>query len=156
LTVAIVAGLPACVLLIIGTPWLHLAHVVGVNVTDDQWVVIAASVALLAGLGAARPHNGPLAWMVPAVLRAVEVAVIVLAGINDDVPWALTFALLGVIALFHYDLAARVDKSASPLGIRWLALGWDVRIAVIGVAAALEFSSIAFAALASYLAVVLL
>jgi phosphatidylglycerophosphate synthase len=156
LAMAILAGLPALALLVIGTPWLHLAHLVGVNITHDQWVIIAAGAAMIAGLGAARPHNGPLAWLVPAVLRAVEYAVSVLAGINDNVPWPLTFALLGVIALFHYDLAARVDKSASPLGIRWLALGWDVRVALIGMAAALQLSSLAFAALGSYLLVVLL
>jgi uncharacterized protein DUF5941 len=156
LAMAILAGLPACVLLVIGTPWLHLAHVVGVNITHDQWVVTAAGAAMIAGLGAARPHNGPLTWLVPAVLRAVEYAVIVLAGINDNVAWPLTFALLGVIALFHYDLAARVDKSASPLGIRWLALGWDVRVAIVGIAAASQLSSVVFAALGSYLLVVLL
>jgi phosphatidylglycerophosphate synthase len=156
LVVAAVAALPAVTLLVIGTPWLHLAHVVGVNVTDDRWVVIAASAAMIAGLGAGRPHNGPLAWLVPAVLRLVEYSVIVLAGVNDAVPWPLTFALLGVIALFHYDLAARVDKSASPLGIRWLALGWDVRVAIVGIAAAFGISALAFAALGGYLLVVLL
>ncbi len=109
---------------------------------------------MLAGLGAGRPHDGPLDWLVPAALRAAECTIILLAGINDAVPWPLTFALLGVVALFHYDLAARVDKSVSPLGARWLALGWDVRLSIIGLAAFLDISSQTVVVLTLYLAVV--
>jgi phosphatidylglycerophosphate synthase len=148
---ALAAAGPVGVILVIGAPF---THVPGVNVTHNVWLLVATGAALLAGLGAARRHDGPLDWLVPAALRALEYAVIVLAGINDDVAWPLIFGLLAVIALFHYDLAARVDKCLSPLGLRRFALGWDVRVALVGVAAAVDRCELVCTALAAYLVVV--
>ncbi|WFE25257.1 DUF5941 domain-containing protein [Solwaraspora sp. WMMD791] len=99
-----------------------------------------SAVALLAGAGAAlaagiasaaRPAVGSLDWLVPAGLRAVEFLIVVAAGAVADVPPVVTYGLLFVLALGHYDLTARLEKrlGAPPLH-RW-SLGWDGRVLLI-------------------------
>jgi len=118
--------------------------------------------AVLAGVASARSdHDGIFDWLVPAGLRAVELGVVTAAGIVAGVSWPVLFALLAVIALYFYDLAAGLDKAASPVARRELGLGWPARglvaVAAAATAAALESPPVAtavFAALAVYVAAV--
>lgn len=91
-------------------------------------IVLAASVART-------DHEGLLDWFIPAGLRAVELGVICAAGIAAGVSWPVLYTLLTVIALYFYDLAAGLDKAASPVARRDLGLGWPAR-SIIAIAAA--------------------
>lgn len=128
----------------------------GVDPTAEWPVLVSAGAVLLAATAGRHPHDGALDWLVAAALRAAESLVVVLVGLNDGVPVPLVFALLAVLALFHYDLAARLDKGASPLTGRWLDLGWDGRVALLAAAAAFDLGAPAMAGLAGYLALVFL
>ncbi|GAA2169870.1 MULTISPECIES: CDP-alcohol phosphatidyltransferase family protein [Glycomyces] len=91
-------------------------------------IVLAASVART-------DHEGLLDWFIPAGLRAVELGAIAAAGIAAGVSWPVLYTLLTVIALYFYDLAAGLDKAASPVARRDLGLGWPAR-SIIAIAAA--------------------
>ena len=150
---------------VVSTALAVVAAGVAVGLAADggtRWPLALAAVAVLAGLAAARSdHDGIFDWLVPAGLRAVELGVVTAAGIVAGVAWPVLFALLAVIALYFYDLAAGLDKAASPVARRELGLGWPARglIAVAAATAAmvLESSPVAtavFGALAVYVAVV--
>ena len=93
-----------------------------------------AVIVLAAGLPARARHGGPLDWLVPAALRAAEYLMVVAAGLVDEVPSPVVYALLFVLALHHYDLIARMEKGA-PAGSGSGLLGWDGRIVLFTVAA---------------------
>jgi phosphatidylglycerophosphate synthase len=144
----VVSALPALVALSAVTPgpWQDLAPV-------D--FVVAAYLALgLAALAAGHRHLDPLHWLVPAALRASEAAVVMLVGWYASVPQPLVFALLAVLAVYHYDLTARLERRGSPLAWRALGLGWDGRLAVLAVALLFGLAAEGVAALAGYLAVI--
>ena len=75
-----------------------------------------------------------------------------LAGVAGDVPLPLVYGLIATLVLYHYDLAGRVEKAATPFrGIGW-ALGWDVRTLLLGVAVAAGVGTGAYALVTAYLA----
>ena len=133
-------------------------------------MVLAPVVAMaLAGLGSGHPHDGRLDWLVPPLLQLGEYVFLTALALAGHVPIPLLFALVGVIALHHYDIVyrlrgprwqARVDApagggatsaSAPP---RWLAkagLGWEGRMLVAAIGAVLGIEVFAFAVLAVYL-----
>jgi phosphatidylglycerophosphate synthase len=98
-------------------------------------LLVVAVVALVAGAPARAPHAGPLDWLVPAALRAVEYLLVVAAGLAGRVPPAVVFLLLFALALHHYDLTARMEKGAPAAGGA-PTLGWDGRILLLAVATA--------------------
>jgi hypothetical protein len=103
------------------------------------WLVPLLLVALIGGGAAARAaHDGPLDWLVPAVLRAVEYLLVIAVGMSCDVPPAVLFALLFALALNHYDLAARLNhhdltarRERSGSYARLPVLGWDGRLVLL-------------------------
>lgn len=100
------------------------------------WTVVAAfAVMLTLAFTARHAHDGALDWLVPAGMRAAEYLFILFVGRTYGVPLPLVFAVLGVLAVYHYDLAARIDKAASPLSIRWAGLGWDGRALLLTIGA---------------------
>jgi hypothetical protein len=114
-------------------------------------IVLAASVART-------DHEGLLDWFIPAGLRAVELGVICAAGIAAGVSWPVLYTLLTVIALYFYDLAAGLDKAASPVARRDLGLGWPARsiiaiaAAAIAVATGSSVATVVYGVLAVYVA----
>ncbi|WP_199039802.1 CDP-alcohol phosphatidyltransferase family protein [Glycomyces salinus] len=124
------------------------------------WVSLGlCCIAVLTGLASAHSdHDGMFDWLIPAGLRATELGIITCAGIVAGVSWPVLFALLGVVALYFYDLAAGLDKAASPVSSRGAGLGWPARslIAVAASAAAVATTPVAatvvFGALAAYVA----
>ncbi len=131
--VAVAAGLPAA---LPDAPW-------------STWVLaLVAVAACLAGLAAGHPHDGPLDWLVPAALRMSEFAIVALLGLYAGVPYPLIYLLTAVLVIFHYDLTARLERKGSPVSWRWLALGWDGRIAVLAVAFLAGVATPAYAVLA--------
>lgn len=88
--------------------------------------------ALLAGAAAGRPHAGRFDWAVPAVLRAVEYAVVIrLAALRGD--GLAAFVFLAAVVYHHYDIVYRVHTAQTDLP-RWRALaagGWPGRLALV-------------------------
>jgi hypothetical protein len=121
---------------------------------------LAALALVLAASVARTDHEGLLDWFIPAGLRAVELGAIGASGIAAGVAWPVLYALLTVIALYFYDLAAGLDKAASPVARRDLGLGWPARCLIAiaaGAAAAATVPAVAtavYAALAVYVAAV--
>ncbi|MCD0443765.1 CDP-alcohol phosphatidyltransferase family protein [Glycomyces sp. A-F 0318] len=126
------------------------------------WVPFGlAGLALVLAASVARTdHEGLLDWFIPAGLRAVELGVVGASGIAAGVSWPVLYALMTVIALYFYDLAAGLDKAASPVARRDLGLGWPARgliaISAAAVAAATvpAVATAVYAALAVYVAAV--
>jgi hypothetical protein len=139
-----------------------VAHVPGL-------MVLAPVVAMaLAGLGSGHPHDGCLDWLVPPLLQLGEYVFLTALALAGHVPIPLVFALIGAIALHHYDIAYRVTRgtahgaaraAASPAASpaappRWIAragLGWEGRMLAAALGAVLGIEVFAFAVLAVYL-----
>ncbi len=125
-------------------------------------MVLAPVVAMaLAGLGSGHPHDGRLDWLVPPLLQIGEYVFLAALALAWHVPIPLLFALVGIIALHHYDIVYRVGRgpvgrAATPVSAppRWIAkagLGWEGRMLVAAIGAMLGIEVFAFAALAVYL-----
>ncbi|ROO52087.1 CDP-alcohol phosphatidyltransferase-like enzyme [Micromonospora sp. Llam0] len=100
-------------------------------------VLVGAAALLAAGAAsAARPATGALDWLVPAALRAAELLFVVAAGVVAGVPAAVTYGLLLILALHHYDLTARLEKRLDGPPLRRWSLGWDGRTLLLAAAAA--------------------
>lgn len=98
-----------------------------------------AGIAIVLGIGGAQAaHRGSFNWVIPAGLRAIEFGVITVACVVAEVPYPVWFALIAVIALYFYDLAAGLDKAASPVNDRRWGLGWPLRAAVVLVSAVVD------------------
>jgi hypothetical protein len=148
------AGWPQPLLLAAGAAIVVLALVVAM-LTDRLGggdarvaVVVAALVGLVAGTAARRSHGGPLDWLAPAGLRAVEYLLVVAAGLAGRVPPAVVFLLLFALALRHYDLTARMEKGAPAAGGAGPLLGWDGRIVLLAGATLAGHATLGIAVLA--------
>jgi hypothetical protein len=108
---------------------------------------------LLAGLGRSHPHDGRLDWLVPPLLRAGEYIYLAALGISAAVPTPIIFALIGVIAVHHYDVACRErlahGLAPSPRAVA-AGLGWEGRMLVIAIGSMLGFAPFAYALLSAY------
>jgi len=80
----------------------------------------------------------PLGWLAPPAAHAVELLGIFAAASVADLPGALSYALLAVLVMHHYDVYYRVRAGLPPgPGLIRAGLGWDGRLAVVVLAAAL-------------------
>ncbi len=132
-----------------------LLLVVGVR-TDSLPALLAPAVllALLAGPTSAHPHDGRLDWLVPPAIRAIEYGYLAVLGFSQGVPRPLVYTLLAVLVYHHYDTVYRTRQGLWPPDWVYQAgLGWDGRMLIAAVAAALGFATPAYAALALYLGV---
>jgi len=108
---------------------LALAFIVG---ADASLAVTAAGVAwllLTLGFTSARWPKPSFHWAVPSLVRLGEYATLAwLAATADALPAA--YALLGVLAFRHYDLAYRLRHRGEtpPAWLNTLAAGWDGRV----------------------------
>jgi phosphatidylglycerophosphate synthase len=145
-----VSLLPAVVALL----YLVQRYAVPLDVPLAYFLVAGLAAAAVAGLASSHPHSGPLDWLVPAALRASEYGVILLVTTYGGVSGPLAYGLLAVLALYHYDLTARLERRSSPLVWRSWALGWDGRLLVLGLGTALGITGATVWALTAYLCVV--
>ncbi|SBT54157.1 DUF5941 domain-containing protein [Micromonospora narathiwatensis] len=119
------------------------------------WAVLLALLVLLVGaLGTRAPHCGPVAWLVPAALRAGEYLFAIAVGVVGGAPAWLIFGYVFVLTLHHYDLTARLEKRQSAPPLHGWTLGWDGRSAILALAAIIGITSIALVTLGAYLLVV--
>jgi hypothetical protein len=113
-------------------------------------VLTPIEVMMLAALGAWHPHDGPLDWLVPALLLTGEGLYLAALGLPRHVaPW-LVFALLAAVIARHLDLACRARAGRGLLDDK-SGLGWEGRMLVAGAAAVAGFVPLAYAVLAGYL-----
>ncbi|MFI6762773.1 DUF5941 domain-containing protein [Micromonospora sp. NPDC050417] len=149
--------LPLAVVAVGASTTLLTCGLVGVDDTGLRVAVLVTGLVavLAAGLPSGRSHAGALDWLVPAALRAAEYLFVIAVDVAAGIPGPVTFALLFVLALHHYDLTARLEKRSAAPELRPYGLGWDGRLLLLvavvlaGVAAAGETT------LAGYLFVIL-
>jgi hypothetical protein len=105
---------------------------------------------LLAAFASWHPHDGRSDWVVPPLLQAAEYVFIAEIGFVGHVWPPLTFAVVAAAGLRHLDLAYRV-RGGLAAGIDRRGLGWEGRMIIVGIAAAVGFAPVAYGALAVYL-----
>jgi Family of unknown function (DUF5941) len=109
-----------------------------------------AEAMLLAAFASWHPHDGRWDWLVPPLLQAGEVVFLAEIGYAGRVWPALTFAVVAAVGLRHLDLAYRV-RGGLANGIDRRGLGWEGRMIIAGIAAAVGIAPVVYAALALYL-----
>lgn len=120
-----------------------------------------AIVMLLAAPGSANPHGGRFDWLAPVLLLGTQVLYLAAAGEGERVPGPVIFALVAALLVRYAELAAAgrpvfLTKPRRHLG--WgreygTELGWEGRVLVAGLAAAVGIATVAYLALTVYLAV---
>jgi hypothetical protein len=140
---ALVAAVITAVLLLVG------------GGSESNWVLFTPVVALLlTGPAASHPHDGPLDWLVPPVIRAIEYGYLAVLGFAHGVPEPLIYVLIAVLAYHHYDTVYRTRQRLWPPDWVFRAgLGWDGRMLLIAAAGLIGALPFAYAALAVYLGV---
>lgn len=107
---------------------------------------------MLATLASWHAHDGPRDWLAPPLLQGGEYVYLAAAGFAGHVWPPVTFALLAAVMLRHQELACRAR--ATPLRrpvADWRGLGWDGRMLVAGIAAAVGIVPVIYPLLAVYL-----
>ncbi len=116
-------------------------------------------VMLLAAPGSSHPHDGRFDWLVPPLLLASQFLYLAAIGDGAGVPGPVVFALTAALALRYTDLAspgrpvllARRRQGGEARGERGTGLGWEGRLLIAGLAAALGVATFAYLALTAYL-----
>ena len=109
-----------------------------------------AEAMLLAAFASWHPHDGRSDWLVPPLLQAGEYVFLAEIGYAGRVWPAMTFAVVAAVGLRHLDLAYRV-RGGLANGIDRRGLGWEGRMIIAGIAAAVGIAPLAYTALALYL-----
>jgi len=129
---------------------------------ESGWVLFTPAVALLlTGPAATHSHDGPLDWLVPPIIRAIEYGYVAVLGFAHGVPEPLIYLLIAVLAYHHYDTVYRTrqrptagrDEFGPPEWVFRAGLGWDGRMLVIACAGLIGALPFGYAALAVYLGV---
>ena len=124
------------------------------------WVLMIAPavVMLLAAPGSEHPHTGRFDWLVPAVLFGAQILYLTAIGRGAGVPGPVIFGLAAALLLRYADLAvpgrpvilARSRTPGEAGGERGTALGWEGRLLIAGLAAAMGIATFAYLALTVY------
>ncbi|GAA3812619.1 hypothetical protein GCM10022226_36620 [Sphaerisporangium flaviroseum] len=103
---------------------------------------------------APRDHLGRFDWLVPPLIRGTEFLTIIVLGIAAGTPKWLLFVLIYVIGYHTYDTVYRTRQSIWPAPWVFQAgLGWEVRLLLLGVGAALGVLTWVVAVMSVYLGV---
>jgi hypothetical protein len=154
----------------------ELAHL-GLGDLPGILILAPAIVMLVAAPGSSHSHGGRFDWLVPAVLQGAQYIYIAALGFATGVPPGLTFLLCAAIALRYADLgsagspalparrrAAAAGQADTGLADQRLAgtglavpergawMGWEGRMLICGLGAAMGITMFAYAALAAYVA----
>jgi hypothetical protein len=101
---------------------------------------------------APRNHLGRLDWLTPPLLRGTEFLTIIVVGLAADAPKWLLFVLVYVVGYHTYDTVYRTRQSIwPPAWVFHAGLGWELRLLIIGVGAALGWLTPVLAVLTAYL-----
>ena len=121
-------------------------------------MIAPAVVMLLAAPGSAHPHTGRFDSLVPALLFGAQILYLTAIGLGAGVPRPVIFVLGAALLLRYADLAcparpvmlARGRSPDKEAGERGTALGWEGRLLIAGLAAAMGIASFAYLALTVY------
>jgi hypothetical protein len=121
-------------------------------------MIAPAVVMLLAAPGSAHPHTGRFDWLVPAVLLGAQILYLTAIGRGAGVPGPVVFVLGATLLLRYADLAAAgrpvvlagARTPGEDAGERGTALGWEGRLLIAGLAAAMGIATFAYLALTIY------
>jgi hypothetical protein len=101
---------------------------------------------------APRDHLGRLDWLTPPLLRGTEFLTIIVIGLTADAPKWLLFVLVYVVGYHTYDTVYRTRQSIwPPAWVFHAGLGWELRLLIIGLGAALGWLTPVLAVLTAYL-----
>ncbi len=135
--------------------------VLGLHGLPGALTIGPAIVMLLAAPGSANPHGGRFDWLVPVLLLGTQVLYLAAAGEGERVPGPVIFALVAALLVRYAELASSgrpvfLTRPRRHLG--WgreygTELGWEGRVLLAGVAAALGIATVGYLALTLYLAV---
>ncbi|WP_219468468.1 DUF5941 domain-containing protein [Nonomuraea rhizosphaerae] len=101
---------------------------------------------------APRNHLGRLDWLTPPLLRGAEFLTIIAVGLAADAPKWLLFVLVYVVGYHTYDTVYRTRQSIwPPAWVFHAGLGWELRLLIIGIGAALGVLTPVLAVLTAYL-----
>jgi hypothetical protein len=114
---------------------------------------------LVAAPGSSNRHAGRLDWLVPPVLLGWQCLYVATVGQAEGVPGPITFVLVGALLLRYADLAspgspvqlARPLQAGQPRRELGTALGWEGRMLLLGLGAAIGIATYAYLALTLYL-----
>lgn len=111
-----------------------------------------ATTVLLVLPTAPRNHLGRFDWLTPPLLRATELLAIIAIGLAAGAPKWLLFVLVYVVGYHTYDTVYRTRQSIwPPAWVFHAGLGWELRLLIIGVGAALDRLTPVLAVLTAYL-----
>ena len=121
-------------------------------------MIAPAVVMLLVAPGSANPHTGRLDWLVPALLLGAQVLYLTAIGRGAGVPGPVIFALVAALLLRYADLTvagrpvmlARARRPGDVGGEWGTVLGWEGRLLIAGLAAAMGIATFAYLALTVY------
>jgi hypothetical protein len=113
-------------------------------------VLFPVVVMMLPALGARHRHDARWDWLAPPLLQTSECVFLAALGFSRHVAAPLVFALVAAVLLRHADLAYRARVGLGIPADRF-GLGWDGRMLLAGLAAALGVAPFAYAALTGYL-----
>ncbi len=103
---------------------------------------------------APRDHLGRFDWLTPPLLRGAEFLTIILLGLAEGTPKWLLFMLIYVIGYHTYDTVYRTRQSIwPPAWVFRAGLGWECRLLILGVGAAIGQLTAVAAVLTAYLLV---
>jgi hypothetical protein len=132
---------------------------VGLHDLPGVLMIAPAVVMLLAAPGSANPHTGRFDWLVPSLLLGAQVLYFTAVGLGARVPEPVIFVLVVALLMRYTDLAypgrpvmlAKARRLGEHRGERGTALGWEGRMLLAGIAAAIGIATFAYLALTAYL-----
>ena len=136
--------------LIVGLLVTGVLSALGLHNLSGILLLTPAEAMLLVAFASWHPHDGRSDWLVPPLLQAGEYVFLAEIGYAGHVWPAMTFAVVAAVGLRHLDLAYRVRGNLAD-GIDRRGFGWEGRMIIAGVAAAVGIAPVAYAALAFYL-----
>jgi hypothetical protein len=113
-------------------------------------IILPLFVTLFPALGARHRHDGRLDWLAPPLIQTSECVFLAALGFSRHVAAPLVFALVAGVLLRHADLAYRARVGLGIPADRF-GLGWDGRMLLAGLAAAVGITPFAYAVLTGYL-----
>ncbi|KAB8195825.1 hypothetical protein FH608_009990 [Nonomuraea phyllanthi] len=126
--------------------------VTGALTPGPAMLLPVATTVLLVLPTAPRDHLGRFDWLTPPLLRATELLAIVAIGLAAGAPKWLLFVLVYVVGYHTYDTVYRTRQSIwPPAWVFHAGLGWELRLLIIGVGAALDRLTPVLAVLTAYL-----
>ncbi|MDA8320050.1 MAG: hypothetical protein M0030_09640 [Actinomycetota bacterium] len=149
--------------LLIGLTATILLAVLGMRNLPGVVTLAPLIVLLLAAPGAGHPHDGPVDWLVPALLLTGQYVYLAALGYAQPVSGPIIFALCALTGIWYLSLA--VDPREAPgvvravtgpgparrAGVLTAGIGWEGRMFLAGLAAIFGIASFGYLVLAAYL-----